>query len=83
MNLMPRRIAERQAPRSEAGGRAIIDVSTLDQEKGITSFLSQASDLNPQPSRNQTAVRIKDALSFHERPASDVAVADPESFDAN
>jgi len=28
-------------------------------------------------------VQIKDALSFHERRASDVVVADPESFDAN
>jgi len=61
----------------------IIDVFTLDQEKGITSFLSQASDLSPQTSRNQAAVQIKDALSFHKRCASDVVVADPESFDAN
>jgi hypothetical protein len=84
MNLIPRRIAERQAPRSEAGeSGAIIDICTFAQEKRIPSFLSQASELNPQPPSHQAAVEIKDALPFDESIGSDVVIADPESLDAN
>jgi len=61
----------------------IIDVSTLDQEKGIASFLSEASDLGQQTPSNQAAVQVEDALPFYERFASDVVISDSESLDAN
>ena len=61
----------------------MIDVCTLYQQKGIPSFLSQASDLSPQTSRNQAAVQIKNALPFHECFGSKVVIADTEPLDAN
>jgi len=78
--------SHRREARTTKGGwrkRAIIDVCALDQEKGIPSFLSQASDLSPQTSSNQAAVQIKDALPFHERLGSKVVIADAESLDAD
>jgi hypothetical protein len=62
---------------------SIVDVCTLHQEKGIASFLSQASDLRPQTPSHQTAVQIQNALPLDERLASDVVIADRKPFHAN
>jgi hypothetical protein len=53
--------------RQAKGAGPIIDVCALDQEKGISSFLSQDADLSPQTSS---------------RFATDVVIADRKPFDA-
>ncbi len=63
--------------------RAIVDICAFDQEKGIPSSLSQASDLNPKSPSHQATVEIKNALSLDDSIASDVVITDPKWLYAN